>query len=224
MSLMLLWLVLWSGLSLCHSPQVLGGLTPNLPIFSPDGTTVAFLGDVELHREAVGLCAFPDGGKPLVLRRELQVYLVPANGGTPRLLATVSFSHDLYVSATLFGWSRQELTLCVSGARANEAYRRSCYTVDATSGAVALLPDTEIARVDRQFWGQCTFFPHNPSQWLKYDHEERTIGLYTGGAKQIDLVRRSMFTSGYPPTTLVRVIVSKEALNRLQSEVEGHAT
>lgn len=215
----------WTGLPFCHSQQHWGRMTPASPIFSPDGTRVAFLGFVYVIRPPVGICTFPDGGTPLKIRQEMQVYVVPLEGGAPRLVATIPIPLRLEVPASgsyrLIGWDQDELFFWVAVVQPGPSRSwRQYYAAQMTDGIFRELPREIGPELDRRFWGFQRFAPHDQKQWVDYDDELGIIGIFTGGKWQFDAERKSVFTSGFPPTSLIRVIVDRTALEQLQPQLQ----
>jgi len=209
-------------LPICHALQKEGGMMPASPIFSPDGEKIAFLGYVSIKRPPVGICTFPDGGSPLITRNEIQVYEADTQKSAPNLLVEIPIYSQYELSTDAYGmlgWENNNIFLWVYYPNDGSG-KRHYLQVDAINKKYMELPADTTKTLKAKFWGQSRFSPVNISNWVDYDSDAKTIGIYTGGKWQFDIERKSIFQSGYPPTLLIETIVNESMLEKLQPSLD----
>ena len=210
-------------LPICHALQKEGGMTPASPIFSPDGKKIAFLGYVLIKRPPVGICTFPDGGSPLITRNEIQVYETDMQKSAPHLIVEIPISDQYGLSADgyrMLGWDKNNIFLWVY--YPNDGSGKKHYLqVDVTNKKYIELSGNTEKTLEAKFWGESRFNPLNKSNWVDYDIDAKSIGIYTGGKWQFDSERKSIFQSGYPATSLmIETIVDEPMIEKLQPSLD----
>lgn len=209
-------------LPICHSPQKVGKMTPSDPIFSSDGSQIAFLGYVLIQRWPVGICAFPDGGMPLIVGNEMQIYTTDLNTNSTKLIFEIPLVHGNVLTSSLgsqkygiLGWDNDSIYFWMY--YPNNGDGKSHYIqVHSLSGEYSEISAEQGKILKQKYWGQARFNPINESEWVAYDSDTNSIGIYIGGDLKMNKERRSLSTSGSPPTKRIKTIVDQSTIKELQ--------
>jgi hypothetical protein len=71
----------------CHSPNLVERKYISQPSFASDNQHVVFGVFHDSYREAIGICAFPDGGTNRIVSQKITIYTISLSGGKPEILA-----------------------------------------------------------------------------------------------------------------------------------------
>lgn len=206
-------------LSICHSSQKIPQFKVANPIFSPDGSRIAFTDYYTIKRPPVGICTFPDGGKHLIVHNELRIYTVSQKTNKVDLSVQIPVKNNDVLNESaygLLGWEDNTIYLWMFYPNDGSGVRHY-FQSNIKQGQYKEISSQKGKDLEEKYWGQARFNPNNESEWLEYDAETNSVNVYEGGKWQMDKNRKSLFQSGYPQTTHVKTIVGSSVIQQIQS-------
>ena len=209
--------------SLCFSNQQQGQNKISSPIFSPDGSSIAFIGYENVYRPAVGICTFPDGGAALDEKNEVQIYTRSIKDKSPHILTSIPINGPSLQSGSyaILGEDGESLYLWIISNDEKTFLQRIYFQVNLKDGSYKQLSSDQGKQLEQTYWGQSQFNPNNEKQWLDFDTNSKSIGIYTGGMKQMDKTKKVLFMSGDPSTALIETVVDSAEIAKLQPQLKN---
>lgn len=210
----IIWLIfIFPTSSLCLSPDKIHRMSTKSAIFSPEGSDIAFAQWEIVVQTTHGICNFPDGPGGRTLAQQVSIYKNSVDiPNKPVLLSVIPISNDYSANDgyRLLGWKDNNiyLSIYIISTRGDMKHKKTYYRIDANSGKIFHLKDSEGATVEAEFPRENTLYhPKDKTMWL-LNREDNGLGIYTNekGAYQ-----------GAWPEILKKSIVDKDVLYNLST-------